>query len=278
MKPTLGLCLDTFSPVNCQNKFLTDKCDENTRGKINMPFNSTFIVLVFGGEQMVQIWCGNFFWWTNINDLPTPFMKYWLKWQPAGKLRFRQTFWKLPRQPSTVISYSRHSAADSKSSFYKHCNVSFCWLRLQAACVRVVGRLTWRCGCWGWCPGRPPGRRPSARSATWAACCWDTPSVRTALTKKSENFYSGNRKIENWRKTKYICSCVLGLKTFDWTDQYNVNGCSVVARATRLVVNDAKQYQVCCLSRTADWRVSDMTMDLYCEALIQHDTSLMHRE
>lgn len=43
-------------------------------------------------------------------------------------------------------------------------------------------RLTWRCSSWGWCPSRPPERTPSARSATLAAYCSDTPPVHTADT------------------------------------------------------------------------------------------------
>lgn len=43
-------------------------------------------------------------------------------------------------------------------------------------------RLTWRCSSWGWCPSRPPERTPSARSATLAAYCLDTPPVHTAET------------------------------------------------------------------------------------------------
>lgn len=45
---------------------------------------------------------------------------------------------------------------------------------------RVDLKLTWMCGCGGWCPGRLPERTQSARSATLAACCLNIQSVHTA--------------------------------------------------------------------------------------------------
>lgn len=100
------------------------------------------------------------------HNLPKRFMKFWLKWSQAGKLRFRQTFWKQCRQPSAVFSYSQQPAPDSKSSLQTSLRVTLWGAFASGLCLCVAGRLTWRCGCWGWCLGRPPGHRPSARSAT----------------------------------------------------------------------------------------------------------------